>query len=156
MKWKSLFSPMEVQEKPVKNTIDVSWYVVWLQRHQHLKMPVKWHKKWFTWLSLKLYQKRGNRLFQRGQFHTLEELSSGQSEVAGNKCRAGILTEYSTLQWRFIYLCFQALRKLSYIFSSTFPWSCNIWFDILASWTAKASAQGDSLVAIWWTFSLSN
>ena len=24
-------------------------------------MPVKWHKKWFTWLSLKLYQKGGNR-----------------------------------------------------------------------------------------------
>ena len=28
---------------------------------KHLKMPVKWHKKWFTWLSLKLYQKGGNR-----------------------------------------------------------------------------------------------
>ena len=32
------------------------------------------------------------------QFHTHEELFSGQSEVAGNKCRAGTFPEYPTLQ----------------------------------------------------------
>ena len=99
--------------------------------------------------------KRGQQKQQ--QFHTHEELfSSGQSKVAINKCRAGIFPEYSKLQWHFIYLCFQALCKLSYIFSSTFSWSCNIWFDILANWIAITSAQGDSFVAIRWTFSLSN
>ena len=40
--------------------------------------------------------KRGQQKQQ--QFHTHEELFSGQSEVAGNKCRAGMRPEYSKLQ----------------------------------------------------------
>ena len=40
--------------------------------------------------------KRGQQKQQ--QFHTHEELFSGQSEVARNKCRAGIFREYSKLQ----------------------------------------------------------
>ena len=40
--------------------------------------------------------KRGKQKQQ--QFHTHEELFSGQSEVADNKCRAGIFPEYSKLQ----------------------------------------------------------
>ena len=41
--------------------------------------------------------KRGQQKQQ--QFHTHQELfSSGQSEVVGNKCRAGIFPEHSKLQ----------------------------------------------------------
>ena len=42
-------------------------------------------------------------------FRKHEELFSSQSEVAGYKYRAGMFSEYSKLQWRFIYLCFHVL-----------------------------------------------
>ena len=87
---------MKVQEKPVKNTIDVSLYVAWLQRHQHLKHAGKMAQKMIHLTVIETLSKRGQQKQQ--QFHTHEELFSGQPEVAGNKCRAGIFPEYSTLQ----------------------------------------------------------
>ena len=37
----------------------------------------------------------------------------------------------------FIYVSRYSLCKLLCIFRSKCPWSCNIWFDILASWTVR-------------------
>ena len=47
-------------------------------------------------IVIETLSKRGQQKQQ--QLHTHEELFSGQSEVAGNKCRAGIFPEYSKLQ----------------------------------------------------------
>ena len=143
----------ESTRKTCKNTIDVSWYVVWLQRHQHLKRPVKWHKKWFTSLSLKLYQKGGNRSSINSiHMKNFSVVSPRLQAINAEQVYFQNTPNYSDASFTY----FQALSKLSYIFSSTFPWSCNVWFDILASWTAITSAQGDSLVAIRWIFALSN
>ena len=132
----------ESTRKTCKNTKDVFLYVVWFQRHQHFKMPVKWHKKWFTWLSLKLYQKGGN-ISSSNSIHMKNfsaVVSPRLQAINAEQVYFQNTPNYSDAS----FICFQALCKLSYIFSSTFSWSCNIWFDILANWIAITSAQGDS------------